>query len=674
MKTSRSVVALLIATPSFFLASNGFAHPGSGIVVDEQGQVFFADLTRGLLKIDAQAKTTAVHSEGGHWLALDPQGSFSRMHFASSDHWPRWFKRRTPEGVRPALITDGGSPLVIGRDGNLYYVCNDEKMIPGGLQIARLSPDGTLALVNPKLREVSEKLGGFTGLACGPDGVLYASHPKAISKIDLRGNATTLVNPVVISDCDLFVPPAAGLRGLTVDDDGSVFAAATGCGCVIKVTPAGHVSTVLKAEKPWAPCGVALHRGDLYVLEHINPNSEAHEDWPPRVRRLTKDGRVTTLFTAAQQTGSAAERDRPLLVPAPGSPIAASGSAALIAGDVNRDGFADLVRIADKKLDVIFGSANRDWSAEPDVLIDLESGATEAALADVNRDGLPDLVLAHHDSYDVTVLLGSGDGKFLPAKASPFAARDGSQPHTHGLAVADVNGDGRLDIVTANNDDGDLSLLLGDGKGTFVRATKSPFPCGKSPYPIAAADLNGDGGADVLVPNATHSDPATKTLTILLGNKQGELVPAPGSPLACDATVWYVATGDLNGDGRPDVVATHSEGGTGASVFLNDGDGKFVRAPGAPLEFGHGSWGVEIADMNGDGRADCIVAGDESIRVLLGDGRGQFKPASGSPFKTGKGAWRLVVGDFNGDGRPDVATRCVEANRLEVLLGNARRD
>jgi hypothetical protein len=136
----------------------------------------------------------------------------------------------------------------------------------------------------------------------------------------------------------------------------------------------------------------------------------------------------------------------------------------------------------------------------------------------------------------------------------------------------------------------------------------------------------------------------------------------------CDATVWYVTAGDLNGDERPDLVAMHSEGNTGATVLLNDGQGRFAPAPGSPLEFGDGAWGVEIADMNKDGTGDIAVAADESIRVLLGDGGGRFTPAAGSPFKTGKGAWRLVMGDFNGDGQLDLATRCVEARQLDVFL------
>jgi len=295
---SHIVLAVLLFGFAAFTVS---AHPGSGIVVDEQGNVFFADLDRGVLKIDARGKVTTVFpKEGGHWLALDASGSFSKVDFEKSPHWPRWFKRRTPADVRPALISDGGSPLVVAPDGNLYYVCNDERMIPGGLLIARLTPDGKETLLSPAFRQTSDGLGGIKGLAVGPGGSLYASYPKAILKFALDGKVTTLLNPVVVADCEKQPPveDAPFLRGLAVDAHGAVYVAATGCRCVIKIMPDGHVDTVLKAEAPWSPTGVALRADDLFVLEYTVINDEAH-DYLPRVRKLGHDGEVATLTTFA---------------------------------------------------------------------------------------------------------------------------------------------------------------------------------------------------------------------------------------------------------------------------------------------------------------------------------------------------------------------------------------
>jgi hypothetical protein len=361
--------------------------------------------------------------------------------------------------------------------------------------------------------------------------------------------------------------------------------------------------------------------------------------------------------------------ERPLLAPAPGSPIATSGGA-LGAADVNNDGCADLVFCKGAALQVYLGDRERAWAQEPDRAVPLPGRASEIAVADFNRDGNQDLALADHDSYDVTVLLGGGTGGFVPAQGSPFAARTGEHPHTHGLVAADVDGDGNLDLATANNADGDLGLLVGDGRGGFVRASQSPFACGEKPYPIAAADLNGDGRADIVVPNTIPAAPQTaKTLHILRGAAQG-LEPAPGSPVAVDTPAWYTATGDLNGDGRPDVGATHAEDTpSGVTLLVNDGRGNLSPAPGSPLALDHGAWGLVITDFNRDGRADLVIAADVAIQVFLGDGRGGFAPAAGSPYPTGKGAWRLVAADFNADGKLDVATYCVEAQRIEVLLG-----
>jgi sugar lactone lactonase YvrE len=92
--------------------------------------------------------------------------------------------------------------------------------------------------------------------------------------------------------------PLPSLRGLAVDADGTVFAAAVGCHAVVKISPEGKVTTALKVERPWSPTGVAVHRGDVYILEYTNANGSRSEGWRPRVRKLARDGKVTVLFTA----------------------------------------------------------------------------------------------------------------------------------------------------------------------------------------------------------------------------------------------------------------------------------------------------------------------------------------------------------------------------------------
>jgi sugar lactone lactonase YvrE len=126
-----------------------------------------------------------------------------------------------------------------------------------------------------------------------------------VLKIGPDGTSSTLVHPVVVADCDEDFPdgnrdlPLPALRGLAVDKEGTVYAAAQGCHRVVRITRDGKVEVVLKAERPWSPTGVAVHGGDVYVLEYTNANGGPTEGWTPRVRKLARDGRVTTLATLA---------------------------------------------------------------------------------------------------------------------------------------------------------------------------------------------------------------------------------------------------------------------------------------------------------------------------------------------------------------------------------------
>jgi hypothetical protein len=267
--------------------------------VDAQGNVYFTYIEHGVGRIEPQGKLTYVgHTRGGHWMCLDPEGSFSHTQ-------PKHFERITPGGLKPALIyADGGSPIALLRDANLYYVSNDERMTPGGLQVTRQSPGGVLSIFPLEGKKTTEKL-GITGLAPGPDGSLYVAQPNAVLKLTMDGSFMTIAHSIDLKDCDVDYPdnnPNAPhlpyLRGLAVAEDGTVFAAGAGCHAVVKIPHEEKVETVLKAERPWSPTGVAVHRGDVYILEYTNANGGPSDGWRPRVRKLARDGRVTTLFTA----------------------------------------------------------------------------------------------------------------------------------------------------------------------------------------------------------------------------------------------------------------------------------------------------------------------------------------------------------------------------------------
>jgi len=297
-----SVVAAL-AMQCALLAGPASAHPASGIVVDDKGEIFFVYSGHGVMKIERDGKITCIHpSKGGHWMCLDEDGSFA-------DVQPKYFERVTPAGVKPAIIfADGGAPIAVCRDGNLYYGSGTEtqELSPGGLSVTRMTPEGKLTAFTPGLKKrLAEFDDGVAGLADGPDGSLYVACWSGVLKVNMDGAVTTLVHPIVVSDCDRD-PPDHGasnhkpcLRGLAVDPHGTVYAAATSCHRVVKITPDGQVTTILKAERPWSPTGVAWHDRQLYVLEYTNANGGPNEDggWRPRVRKVGRDGKVTTLAT-----------------------------------------------------------------------------------------------------------------------------------------------------------------------------------------------------------------------------------------------------------------------------------------------------------------------------------------------------------------------------------------
>src|SRR5258708_9747826 len=127
-------------------------------------------------------------------------------------------------------------------------------------------------------------------------------------------------------------------------------------------------------------------------------------------------------------------------------------------------------------------------------------------LGDLNGDSNLDLVYVSHDSYNATMLLGDGKGGLALAPNSPIAMKEGKHPHTHGLALGDMNGDNKLDIVTVNNSDNDVSIAFRDGRGGFTRAPTT-FAVGPSPYPLALGDVNEDHHLDIIAPASATRPP-----------------------------------------------------------------------------------------------------------------------------------------------------------------------
>ena len=279
------------------------------------------------------------------------------------------------------------------------------------------------------------------------------------------------------------------------------------------------------------------------------------------------------------------------------------------------------------------------------------------ATGDFNNDGHTDLITQDGTTRGIQLLLGNGNGTFT----------NGVEPSvdSYVLAVGDFNGDGNADIITGNTSA--LTLLLGNGDGTF--ATGSLLAAGNFSSSIIVQDFNGDGNADLAVTSPGADDNTTK-LTILLGNGKGTFSPLPAIEIPGVAES-FVATGDFNGDGKPDLVLTPAlDDPDSLTLLLGNGDGTFSAAAGVALD-GYVE-GITVADFNGDGNADLAVSTDSTggggsfLTVFLGAGNGTFTSSTSLALAYGA----VTVGDFNGDGFADIAVGSLVATTVPVFLGD----
>jgi len=301
------------------------------------------------------------------------------------------------------------------------------------------------------------------------------------------------------------------------------------------------------------------------------------------------------------------------------------------------------------------------------------SGGTSTlgvALGDVNGDGRPDIAVASQGTDNVSVLLSlpGAAGTFGPATTYSLGA--GSRPT--GIALGDVNGDGRLDIVTGNQATNAVGVLLGSAAtpGTFAAAVTYASG-GNAPNIVALADLNGDGRLDIATANTG-------------GNTVGVLLASATAPGTFGMAAVYssggggnpvgITTGDVNGDGRPDIVTSSNAGGTVAVLLASAtapgtfGSGTIYSSGGA------GTVGVALGDVNRDGQVDIVATNSSSstVSVLLGSATAPGAFAAPVTYPSGGGSPNFaLLGDVNGDGLLDIVTANSASGTVGVLTGRA---
>ncbi len=273
-------------------------------------------------------------------------------------------------------------------------------------------------------------------------------------------------------------------------------------------------------------------------------------------------------------------------------------------------------------------------------------------VADFNHDGKDDLAVTSEGEYTISILLGQGDGTFTPkVNYSVYYT-------SYGLATSDLNNDNNLDLVATDSGSGHVCVLLGNGDGTFQ--DKVSYDVRNVPESVAIGDLNGDGKLDIAVANK-----ADAVISMLFGNGDGTFQTKIDYPSVSGST--WITIQDLNNDQKNDIVTANPSGGT-ISVRLGNGDGTFQNK--VDYTTGDGPNSAAVGDVNGDDKLDLVVAAKNStsVSVLLGNGDGTFQART--TYTAGTPPQWVTLGDFDKDGKVDIAAVSYSSDSVSLLRGN----
>jgi hypothetical protein len=272
--------------------------------------------------------------------------------------------------------------------------------------------------------------------------------------------------------------------------------------------------------------------------------------------------------------------------------------------------------------------------------------SSNASIGDLNGDGHPDIVLVKGRHWQVTskVFFGDGKGHFTPGPALPSKATK-----SYSASLADMTGNGHLDMVLSNDQPDPKLVLLNDGRGNFTVGGSYGDPKW-STRNAAVGDLNGDGYADIVVANREM----TSYVCLNDGKLHFDCRPLEDSPSAATVVI-----ADINGDGANDVIYACRDS-CQSVVYLNDGKGNFARKmPWGPPK--SSTRAMAVADFDGDGHLDIAACHEQmGCFVYLNDGKGNF--GSGIQFETSAALpYSMIAVDLNRDGRPDILVGYVDA-------------
>lgn len=299
----RAARMAVIAVGISLAPATALAHPGSGIVVDKLGQIYFLDTGAGVWKIGVDGTLVKLGGPRYHWMAVDNTGRFSNTALPSG---PGGKLERIADNA--SLIVSSDYPIGFGPSGSLYFSSRG----PGPFRLLELRPGGsTTTLASLPARADNASVHDINGIAVGADGAVFYTENRSIRRVSRDGRVSSLVSNVVIPGCS--PPPGEPpnnplLRGLAVDSAGTVYVAASGCSSLVRIA-GGKTQVILQLQSPWAPTAVALHHGNIYVLEYLHTAVEDRASWIPRVRRILPDGRSSIIATVHRQ-GSTSKEER----------------------------------------------------------------------------------------------------------------------------------------------------------------------------------------------------------------------------------------------------------------------------------------------------------------------------------------------------------------------------